>query len=136
MPIKIAVVGSRQFPRQDLISAYVAALPMGTVVVSGGAAGVDTFAAQAAKANGFKVLIFYANWDGLGRRAGPIRNAQIVEASDQVVAFWDGYSRGTLNTVATALCQGKPVQVFDVEGREMDVRDISGLTKAVEAADV
>ncbi len=46
---RIAIVGSRGLPRPDLIEAFVASLPAGTVVVSGGARGVDTVAEQAAR---------------------------------------------------------------------------------------
>jgi hypothetical protein len=60
--------------------------------------------------------VFHADWERLGRKAGPIRNAQIVEGVDELVAFWDGRSRGTLNTIALAVGAGVPVKVFDAKG--------------------
>ena len=94
-------------------------LPVGTVVVSGGARGVDSIAEVAARDRGLEVVVFQAGWDRLGRKAGPIRNAKIVANADRVVAFWDGSSRGTLNTLGQALRAGLPVEVFDSEGQRV-----------------
>src|SRR3546814_6456627 len=73
MQTYIAIVGSRSYPRPDLVQAYVAGLPGGCVVVSGGAPGVDSVAEAAAKAAGLETVVFHADWESLGRRAGPIR---------------------------------------------------------------
>lgn len=95
---------------------FVSGLVKNAVVVSGGAAGVDTWAVEAAANRGLGTRIFEADWDQHGRKAGPIRNKQIVDAVDELVAFWDGRSRGTLGTVAMALEAALPVRVFDVHG--------------------
>ena len=44
-----------------------------------------------------------------GKSAGFKRNDQIVYNSDCIIAFWDGKSKGTLNTVSTAINKGLPV---------------------------
>jgi predicted Rossmann fold nucleotide-binding protein DprA/Smf involved in DNA uptake len=119
--LRIAIVGSRTFPLPELVARYVAKLPEGSVVVSGAARGVDTWAEEAAKARGIKTLVFHADWDGLGSRAGPIRNKQIIANCDRVVAFWSGNSRGTLNTVVQATRAGLPVEIFGPEGQPIDV---------------
>ena len=67
------------------------------MVVSGGAQGADTVAEEAACQRGLTVLVLPADWDGLGRKVGPIRNQQIVDAADQLVTFWDGEGRDALN---------------------------------------
>ena len=121
MPNRIAIVGSRAYSRLDLVEAFVAALPVGTIVVSGGARGVDTVAEIVARDRGLEVIVFQADWDRLGRKAGPIRNAQIVANADRVVAFWDGKSRGTLNTLLQADAAALPVEVFDSEGQPVPV---------------
>lgn len=117
----IGIVGSRDFPWSEVVVAFVGSLPDDTLVVSGGAPGVDTIAEQAARQRGLDVIVFPADWKGLGRKAGPIRNGQIVAAADHVVAFWDGASRGTLDTVAQALRAGKPVVVYGSDGNEVPV---------------
>jgi hypothetical protein len=116
MPDRVAIVGSRAYPRLDLIEAFVASLPAGTVVVSGGARGVDSVAEIAARDRGLDVVVYQADWERLGRKAGPVRNAEIVANADRVVGFWDGKSRGTLNTVMQADRAGLPVEVFDPDG--------------------
>jgi hypothetical protein len=119
----------------------VARLPSDTVVVSWGAPGVDSFAEVAAKARGLETLIFAADWEGLGRRAGPIRNERIVTRADRVVAFWDGASRGTLNTVLLAQRAGLPVEIRDGEGEPvaldhaLRVAEERGVLAAIEAAE-
>jgi len=39
---------------------------------------------------------------------GFIRNQQIVDACDMVLAFWDGKSKGTQHTISLAKAQKKP----------------------------
>ena len=117
----IAIVGSRDFSWPELVALFVETLPEGTVVVSGGAPGVDTIAEQAARRLGLEVVVFQADWKRFGRKAGPLRNTQIVAAADQVVAFWDGASRGTLNTVMQAVRAGKHVLVYGSDGNEVPV---------------
>lgn len=56
------------------------------------------------------------DWNRYGRSAGARRNAEIVKQADEVVAFWDGKSRGTQITIAMARAAGKPVTVYDAKG--------------------
>lgn len=53
---------------------------------------------------------------GLVRKAGPLRNVQIVAAADRVVAFWNSRTRETLNTVVRALSARKDVAIFGPDG--------------------
>lgn len=128
MSERVAIVGSRRFPALWLVRAFIADLPPGTIVVSGGASGVVTAAAEAAKDRSLSVVEYHADWDGLGRKAGPIRNHRIVMDADRIVAFWDGVSRGTLNSVRIAHDLGKPVQIIDADGQAVT------LTQALSAA--
>jgi predicted Rossmann fold nucleotide-binding protein DprA/Smf involved in DNA uptake len=108
---RVAIVGSRGYPDEDEVFSYIHELPSDTVVVSGGAEGPDTWAERAAKRRGMLVVIYRADWSLYGKAAGPIRNAAIVANCDRVVAFWDGHSRGTRNTIDIAIRQGRPVEV-------------------------
>lgn len=108
--MKIAIVGSRDFPNMQLVIDYVKGLPPGTIVVSGGARGVDRTAAVTAHEAGLVVVEYRADWTK-GKGAGFERNRLIVAQADRVVAFWDGQSRGTLDTIEKARKAGKPVQV-------------------------
>jgi predicted Rossmann fold nucleotide-binding protein DprA/Smf involved in DNA uptake len=80
--------------------------------VSGGAKGVDTWAESEARRLGMSTMIFPAKWHLLGKMAGYARNRDIVDAADEVVAFWDGRSRGTAHTAEIAERAGKPVRVY------------------------
>lgn len=111
-PRRIAIVGSRDYPRRDQVIAFVRSLPRDTVIISGGARGVDTWAAEEACARGMNVVEIFPDWDRHGKSAGLIRNGQIVDQCDELVAFWDGTSRGTKNSIDRARHAGKPVRVF------------------------
>jgi uncharacterized phage-like protein YoqJ len=84
-----------------------------TVVIHGGAVGADQLAAQIAHDLGHDVRPpFLPNWHQYGARAGFVRNAQMLdEKPDLVVAFWDGESRGTKNTITGAMERGIIVRV-------------------------
>lgn len=114
---------------------FVRALPAGTVVVSGGARGVDSWAAEAAIERGLETFVFQADWDRHGNRAGPLRNAEIVAHSDRVVAFWDGKSRGTLNTVLLAKERGLPILIFDERGTPIAMDDAIAAADALGVAE-
>lgn len=100
--LKVAVVGSRNYPNLREVEEFVNSLPDGTVVISGGARGVDQTAERAARRRGLQVEIYKPDWKKYGRGAGPIRNTEIVGAADTVVAFWDGKSAGTKDTITKA----------------------------------
>ncbi len=92
--------------------AFVRELPQDTVIVSGGARGVDRTAVEEAERCHLLTDVHYAEWQRLGHRAGFERNKLIVEEADEVVAFWDGASHGTLHTIKLARAAGKPVTVY------------------------
>ncbi len=110
--MRIAVVGSREYPRLDEVRQFVREQERTTVIISGGALGVDDAAVKEARRLGMPYEIYLAHWHKHGRSAGPIRNREIVERADEVVAFWDGKSRGTKNTIDTAKALGKPCRVY------------------------
>lgn len=72
-------------------------------IVSGGARGVDTAAKNEALDWGLAYKEFPADWNARGRGAGFARNQLIVNYADRVVAFWDGVSPGTKDTIDRAL---------------------------------
>jgi predicted Rossmann fold nucleotide-binding protein DprA/Smf involved in DNA uptake len=110
--MKVAIIGSRDFPRLSMIDAYVAALPPDTTVISGGARGADRRAVYAAQRRGLATEEYEPDLARYGSpRAYVVRNRQIVAAADKVVAFWDGASNGTAMTLRFAREAGKPVEI-------------------------
>jgi hypothetical protein len=47
-------------------------------------------------------------------------NVQIVTTADEVVAFWDGNSQGTLATINVAREYAKPVKTFGPDGEVLE----------------
>ena len=120
--MKLAIIGSRGFSDYGHLS-YVMTEWFGryandnpyslvTEVISGGANGADKLGARWAKENNIKLTEFIPDWEKLGKRAGFVRNEDIVKASDCVLAFWDGVSRGTANSLSIAKRLKKPCLVI------------------------
>jgi predicted Rossmann fold nucleotide-binding protein DprA/Smf involved in DNA uptake len=116
-PLTVAVIGSRRRTDRATVVACIEALPTGTVIVSGGAAGPDTFAAEAARARGLEVRVFRPDLRG-ARNRGEIngrylaRNQLIVAAADRVVAFVAPDRRGgTEDAIRRAIRAAKPVEI-------------------------
>lgn len=114
--MRVAIVGSRDFPfgyassARGTVREVVRNLPPETVIVSGGARGVDLWAAEFAVFYGLQTELHLPDWSK-GRGAGYARNALIVADCDRVIAIWDGKSKGTAHTVSLARRAGKPVEV-------------------------
>ena len=113
--MKTAIIGTRTATDYALL---VTALKNADVteVISGGAAGADALAERYAKENNKPLRVIKANWARHGRAAGPLRNAEIVEASEQVYALWDGKSAGTADTIRRAKAAGKPCYIIRYDG--------------------
>ena len=88
-----------------------AAVWEGDSIVSGGAPGPDSWAEEWAHKHKITVTVLRPNW-AEGRHAGLMRNTEIVRQADEVLAFWDGKSRGTKDTIRKAQDSGKHVQLF------------------------
>ena len=69
------------------------------IIISGGARGADTLGEKYAQDEGFSLEVFPANWNKFGKSAGFIRNEQMAEIADALIAFWDGKSHGTKHMI-------------------------------------
>ena len=117
---RVAIVGSRSYPLMEAVASYVRRLSSDTMVVSGGAFGVDSVAEFMARKVGLQVVVFEADWKRYGKAAGMIRSRDVVALADRVMAFWDGKSPGTRGTIDLARLAGKPLVVYGPDGRSYD----------------
>lgn len=109
----VAVVGSRTFSDYEQLETELNKIKIDEIV-SGGAAGADTLADIYSRKYGIKMTVFLPDYDRYGRSAPFKRNTQIVESCTEVVAFWDGLSRGTSDTIRKARSMGKPVTIIGI----------------------
>lgn len=121
--MRLGVVGSRDYPDLLAVAAYIHALPLDTVIVSGGARGVDKTAADTARARGMEVVEHFPDLEGATKRGALTaryyaRNLKIVDDSDKVVAFTQKTTGGTWNTIAHAIRAGKAVAIIPPKWRK------------------
>lgn len=112
----VIVAGGREFLNYELLSHVLRSLlHLDDVVVSGCANGADTLAIKFAQQYGWKYELFPADWVADGRLAGFIRNSKMITFSQVLIAFWDGQSNGTRDTIFKALKAGLEVHVYHVK---------------------
>jgi predicted Rossmann fold nucleotide-binding protein DprA/Smf involved in DNA uptake len=122
--ISLAIVGSRGFTdyhEMKTIVDHVFQNDFSSIekIVSGGAVGADSLARTLASELKVPLQEFLPDWKTFGRKAGPLRNADIIKAADVVIAFWDGTSSGTKSSIALAIKNGKRVFVYNVETKKL-----------------
>lgn len=83
-------------------------------ILVGDATGVDSLIVRYAKENKIPYQIFKADWDLYGKSAGPIRNRQMIELANGLIAFWDGKSRGTKNAIDEANKKGIKLKIINI----------------------
>ena len=82
------------------------------VIISGCARGADTLGLRYASENAFDVEEYPANWDKYGKKAGYMRNVEMAENADALIAFWDGKSKGTKHMIDIATERNLPIRVI------------------------
>jgi hypothetical protein len=113
--VNVIVAGSRDFDDRELLfsvldESFHRCLDRVTVV-SGHARGADKLGEAWANSRGVKLEVKPADWDTHGKRAGPIRNAEMAEIGTHLVLFWDGASSGSRDMLDRAIKKGLWVKV-------------------------
>jgi hypothetical protein len=96
--MRVAVIGSRGFNDYEKVKETLSKINI-TLLVSGGAKGADLLGERYAKENNIETKIFIPDWDKHGKKAGFLRNTDIIENAELVVVFWDGSSKGTEDSI-------------------------------------
>ena len=93
--------------------------PETTEIVSGGARGIDTCAKNYAIKNNIKLTEFLPDYKTYPGSIAPlIRNNQIIEYADIVLAFWDGKSHGTAYVIKKCREMNKNIKIFTLKNKE------------------
>lgn len=113
--MKLAIIGSRTFNNynqlNEVLEPYKSRI---TLVISGAAKGADSLGEKWANENNIETLIFPADWNTYGKRAGFIRNEDIIKNCECVVAFWNGKSKGTAHSLSLCKKLNKPYKIIDI----------------------
>lgn len=117
---KCAIVGSRTFNDYDKLCSVLDWIKsyMGysfDVIISGGAKGADSLAEQYAKDNNITLSVHPANWKKYGKRAGFLRNKEIIKNTEICVAFWNGISKGTADDIELCNKYVKECWIYNFE---------------------
>lgn len=115
---KVIIAGTRMFADYTLLCSSCdrllsqKGLTHDIIIVSGTARGADKLGERYAKERGYNVELFPADWENKGRAAGYIRNADMANNADALIAFWDGTSHGTAHMIDIARKKNLPVRVI------------------------
>lgn len=111
--MKICVNGSRGFQDYDLLEATLDELLKDTSpeFILGGAVGADSLAQMYAARKKIPATIIRPDWNKFGRKAGMLRNIEMIDQVEWLIAFWDGQSRGTKQAIEYAKSKGKRVEI-------------------------
>lgn len=117
--MKIAIVGSRSILDEKLVVDFILECHEFDTeydkIISGGAKGVDTIAENFAKKYNIKTIIYKPEWDKYGKRAGFIRNSDIINACDKCICIWDGISKGTEHDIELCKQMSKPCYIYNLK---------------------
>lgn len=111
MKTRLIIAGGRDFTDYEMLRSEADKIQHDEVV-SGCARGADRLGERYATERRKKLRQFPANWRRHGKAAGPIRNTEMANNAEALLAFWDERSRGTLNMINTARSKGLSVTVI------------------------
>lgn len=118
MCMKLAIVGTRNpglsyREWEQLLLSKVSKEDI-SLVVSGGAKGIDTYAKLFAGRHHIPLMEYLPDYATYGRFASLRRNTQIVREATKVIAFPSAESRGTLHAIREAKRLGKVVVIVKI----------------------
>jgi len=115
--MKVSITGSRGFNDYLVFCKHINNFKKDNsikFIISGGAKGVDSLASKYSLENYIGLKEILPNWNKYGKRAGILRNIEIIENSDFNIIFWDGESKGTKFNIDYCTKNNKDYIVIDV----------------------
>ena len=115
--MKLGIVGTRTF---DDFPKFVSNVDLfyKSEIHTGDAKGTDAMAREYAMVNEIPLTVHYADWDRYNRGAGPIRNIQLINSVDMILAFWDNKSPGTKQVIEYCFKHHKPFMVVSIKSKD------------------
>ena len=116
---RIIIAGGRDLNNYELLKAKCESILSSKatthriIIVSGAAKGADSLGEKYAREKSYAIESRPADWNTHGKAAGYIRNAQMADGADALIAFWDGKSRGTKSMINIARSKGLCVRVIN-----------------------
>lgn len=127
--MKLAIIGSRSFNDYELLKQSLSKYENIELIISGGAQGADSLGAKYANENNIPLEVFTPKWNDLSAQpciikynkygkpynalAGFSRNTDIIQSATHVIAFWDGKSNGTKDSISKAEELNKTIEVIN-----------------------
>lgn len=103
---RVIIAGGRDFQDyallQRTVDVFLEDIDDDISIVSGKAKGADSLGERYANERGYTVRAYPADWQQHGKAAGFIRNREMAQNADALIAFWNGQSRGTEHMIKTA----------------------------------
>ena len=117
---KVIVAGSREFTSYEHLKEaclyYLSEKLPQVTIISGHARGADSLGEKFASEMNLPCEIYPAEWDKYGKRAGYLRNKQMADVGDALIAFkLKGIvSKGTDNMITLAREKGIPIRIVEI----------------------
>lgn len=112
---KVIIAGGRDYTNFQQLTLTMDALlkyKADVTIISGGARGADSLGERYAKLRGYACIVIKPDWDKYGKRAGYLRNDDMLGVASAAVCFWNGISRGTSHMINITTRSGKPLRVI------------------------
>jgi len=122
---KVAVVGNKDGWSKDFVFNVLNShkITKNDIIISGGSAGIDSYAQEFAEEKGCQIRIIYPDPEISAPQKYFYRNERIAEMCDKMIAFDKGdENSGTKNKIMYAQKFGKEVIIIDEE--MIDISDI------------
>lgn len=117
--IKLAIVGGRDYTDYNnfhiIVNNYCNKLgKLPDYIISGGAKGIDTMAEIYANQYNIETIIYKADWNTFGKKAGILRNTDIISESTHVLALPTYNSIGTYDSINKAKKMNKQLTIIKI----------------------
>ena len=119
---RVVVAGSRDFTNYTLLCNSLTRIlskkreeGYKIIILSGRARGADKLGEKYAREQNISIETYPADWEKHGKKAGYIRNKEMIEVANACVVYWDGQSRGSAHTIRLAEEKGVPLRVIKYE---------------------